>query len=100
MNPTFSEHWNDANENPGGGITSSRGLTISWQNGTLDKEPNGAFVEDVIGAAIDRLKYYQQSKFTCEANAHAIIFLESALESLHSRTKDRENRGVEGTHQL
>ena len=49
----MNEHWVDENGNPAGGITQGVGFTISWQNGPLGtgeerKEPNGAFVENVI----------------------------------------------------
>ncbi len=98
-----SEHWNDENGNPAGGSTFGNGFAISWQNGPLGrgndrKAPNGAFVEDIIKAAVDRLEYYQQSRFACLYNADAISYLNAALERLHDRTRDREKRDVEGTH--
>ena len=97
------EHWNDHAGNPAGGTSSGRGFTIGWQHGPLGRgaerrEPNGAFVEDIIAAAIGRLEYYQRSRFNCEPNAEAIRHLKAALEALESRTKDREARAVEGTH--
>jgi len=99
----FSEQWSDANGNPAGGVTCGKGFTISWQNGPLGrgegrKEPNGAFVETIIATAKDRLEFYQKSRFSCEANARAILHLEAALVILNERTKDRESRDVEGTH--
>jgi hypothetical protein len=99
----FSEHWNDEDGNPSGGVSSGRGFAISWQNGPLGrgnerKEPNGAFVEDVIDAARDRIEYYQASRFNSEYNAQAIKHLEEALRWLNKRTEDREKRDVEGTH--
>jgi len=98
-----SEHWNDANGNPEGGTTFGNGLAIGWQHGPLGRgpdrrEPNGAFVEDVIEAAADRIRYYQGSRFACERNAKALEHLEAALTELDARTKDREARDVEGTH--
>lgn len=98
-----SEHWSDANNNPAGGSTFGRGFSISWQNGPLGtgkdrREPNGAFVEDVIAACADRIEYYQRSKFACERNAEALYHLACALDSLRARTVDRQNRDVEGTH--
>jgi hypothetical protein len=115
-----SEHWNDANGNPEGGTTFGNGFAIGWQHGPLGRhdplcgtdavrgngcherctrrEPNGAFVEDVIEAAADRLRYYQNGKFACERNANALEHLEKALAELDARTKDRETREVEGTH--
>lgn len=105
--PIHSEHWTDAVGRPAGGITSGTGLHITWQNGPLrangedtPAEPNGAFVEGVIQAALDRLEFYQASEFACVENAEAIFFLKEALDSCSARTAAREARGVEGTHSL
>lgn len=101
--PIKETHWNDAGGNPSGGCTQGTGFTISWQNGPLGrgqdrKEPNGAFVESVIAAAVGRLNYYQASKFECAENAAALDHLNAALKILNDRTADRERRAVEGTH--
>ena len=98
-----AHNFRDADENPAGGITSGCGFTIAWQNGPLGRgegrdEPNGAFVEDVIAAAVDRLRFYQLSKFKCRENEDAIDYLCRALERLDTRTANRESRGGEGTH--
>lgn len=99
-------HQVDEDENPTGGHTSGRGISIDWQDGQLrnseggDVAPNGAFVEGVIAAAIDRLEFFQVSKFRCRENALAITKLEEALHWLGHRTAAREARGVEGTHDL
>ena len=100
-----SYHFSDANGNPSGGQTFGRGFAISWQNGPLAvdgvrKEPNGAFVEQVIEAAVDRINFYQRSKFASPYNEAALKHLMAALEMLKTRTLDREARGVEGTHTL
>lgn len=93
----------DADGNPLGGDFKGIGIDIEWQRGPLGrgperKEPNGAFVETVIAAAKQRIEYYQKTKFTCRENALAITKLEEALMWLDKRTRDREDRGVEGTH--
>ena len=62
------------------------------------REPNGAFVEDIIAAAIGRIDFYQHSEFRCHENAMALVSLEAAAAWLDHRTKSREARGVEGTH--
>lgn len=90
---------------PAGGCTHGRGFTMAWQDGPLGSgadraEPNGAFVEDVITAAIGRLEFYQASPFACDENASALRHLRSALEDLRDRTAQRQARGVEGTHDL
>ena len=99
-----SEHWSD-NGVPAGGVTYGRGFAISWQNGPLGalgtserKQPNGAFVEDIIEAALDRLEYYQSSRFNCDENQFAIEHLRAAIAALEERTARRVQRGVEGTH--
>lgn len=99
----FTENWTDQDGRPAGGVASSRGLAISWQNGPLGRgesrrEPNGAFVETVIQAVIARIGFYQSSQFACDANGAALDYLRSALLALQSRTFDREARKVEGTH--
>lgn len=101
--PIKQEHWNDANGNPAGGSTFGPGFAISWQNGPLGrdgerKEPNGAFVENIINAAIGRLEFYQASPFRCDENARALTYLKSALQECNARTQKRESRKVEGTH--
>jgi hypothetical protein len=98
-----SNHFNDVNGNPAGGTTFGPGLCIGWQHGPLGRgddrlAPNGCFVETVINAAIDRLMYYQQTRFESGYNADAIVHLERALSRLQDRTADREKRDVEGTH--
>jgi hypothetical protein len=101
----FSEHWIDSAENPAGGVSTGLGFTISWQMGPLGRGderrvPNGAFVEKIIFAAIDRIQFYQKSKFKCDENAAAINHLHDALMALEMRTASREAREVEGTDEL
>lgn len=121
--PITSQHFYDENGNPAGGHTSFTGCEIEWQNGPLANPdgtrnaPSGAFVEGVVAAAIDRMRYYQgegkyalqgtdtvpgvtPGKFRCRQNALAITHLEEALHWLQDRTAEREGRGVEGTHQV
>lgn len=62
------------------------------------REPNGAFVETVIAAAIQRIEHYQGSQFRCRENAIAITKLEEAMLWLNARTQRRTEQGVEGTH--
>lgn len=94
-----------ANGNPTGGTSKSKGVHIEWQDGPLGTlegerlEPNGAFVETVIQIAVDRLEFYNSSKFRCRENSLAITKLEEALHWLNARTKRRVVAGIEGTHQ-
>jgi len=101
--PYFKENWLDQNNNPTGGVAYGTGFTISWQNGPLGrdenrKEPNGAFVENILDAVIQRIEFYQANKFSCAENEIALIYLRLAAKQLDNRTKDRELRRVEGTH--
>ena len=101
-------HKTDEHGNPTGGVTEGCGLRVSWQDGPLGRDgdriaPNGAFVEGVIAAAIGRIQFYQTAsnrKFACRENAVALTHLETALLWLGKRTADREDRGVEGTHDV
>lgn len=91
----------DEADRPAGGTTHGYGFSISWQDGpTAGIGRNGAFVEEVIEAAIGRLDFYQSTQFHCIENAVAVGHLISALEVLNERTRGRQARGVEGTHLL
>jgi len=95
----------DVDGNPAGGLVSGMGLAIQWQKGALGvfrsrQEPNGAFVETVLEAVRQRLDFYQTAangKFACRENAMALTKIDEALLWLGRRTKDRRERGVEGT---
>jgi hypothetical protein len=92
-----------ADDNPAGGTVRGVGLSIDWQNGPLGRgderiDPNGAFVETVIAAALQRIQFYNEGKFRCRENSLAITHLEEALHWLNHRTQEREKRDVEGTH--
>lgn len=90
---------------PMGGRFEATGIMIYWQNGPPGRgeeriEPNGAFVETVICAAIERLQAYQATKFSCAENETALNHLEKALKALEDRTANREKRNVEGTYEV
>lgn len=102
-----AENYADEQGNPAGGYAFAIGLDIVWQNGPRRKDgqaemdaPNGAFVEDVIAAAIQRIEFFQGSQFRCRENALAITKLEEALMWLEKRRQDRRTRGVEGMNAL
>ena len=102
----FNQHFCDEHGNPEGGVSSARGITISWQRGPLGRigseerqEPNGAFAEDVLVAAMSRLEFYQSGRFACDENNRAIIHLQCALDALNERTKRRVDAQTEGTHE-
>lgn len=103
MQKIDQQHRKSDGGDPAGGTTKGLGIDIRWQDGPLGrgdlrKEPNGAFVEGVIAAALGRIQFYQAGRFACRENALAITKLEEALLWLGARTQLREARGVEGTH--
>jgi len=90
---------------PTGGSVKGIGIAISWQEGAIGRdaakvEQTGATVEDVLAACLERLKYYQNTKFSCPENVLAISDIEGAIKWLQRRTEDREKRLVEGTHNI
>jgi hypothetical protein len=99
-------HATDSNGYPAGGQSTGRGFVIHWQDGPLAvngerREPNGAFVEDIIAAAIGRIEFYERTaggRFSCQENIDALAGLRRAADRLDDRTRAREARGVEGTH--
>jgi len=99
-----AENHLDAEGRPAGGFVTAIGLDIRWQDGPLGvdgpnrQEPNGAFVETVIAAALQRIEHYNQTQFRCRENSLAATKLEEALHWLNARTSRRVKAGVEGTH--
>ena len=76
-------------------------MRFSFQNGPIKEAGvNGVMNEDLLAIVIDRLKGFQAGKYACKENAAALEDVEDALEVLKDRTKERESRGVEGTHKI
>ncbi len=72
---------------------------IQFQNGpVLEKAVNGCQNEDLLAIILDRLQHFQSGKFKCRENEWALGKIEEALHWLEARTKDRVERGVEGTN--
>jgi hypothetical protein len=112
----------DENENPTGGEVSLHvtkngdeefpALIINWQDGPRGTDatnpdgspvladPNGAFVEDVLWAALQRLEFFNNSKYRDRANSMAITHIEQALQALKDRQLERSYRNVEGKHEV
>ena len=85
---------------PAGGHALGRGLSVQFQPGPV-KEVGavvGAFVEDLLVVAINRLEWYQSGRFACAENGRAIEMMNGALDLLNERTAERRKRGVEGQH--
>ena len=97
----------DLNENPTGGTVKGTGLDIKWQDGPRAQEgtdellpPNGAFIEDVLWAAVQRLEFFNESKYRTPENTIAIRKISEALHILKERQLERSYRGVEGAHKV
>lgn len=100
-----AENFLDDNGNPAGGYAKGVGIDIKFQDGPLGRdgdrqEPNGAFVETLAAIILQRIEHYQGGKFKCRENALAITKFEEGLMWLNKRTQGREERKVEGTHQV
>jgi hypothetical protein len=87
----------DQDGNPKGGSANGPGFGINWQNGV--GEPYGATIEDVIEALMQRLRFFQATRFACAENEGTLHHLERALTSQQARQANRRERGVEGTYQ-
>ena len=75
--------------------------TLAFQNGPIAEcGVNGITQEVLMAIIIDRLRSFQDGDYRCRENALALTKLEEAQMWLHSRTKERMVRGVEGTHKV
>ena len=73
--------------------------TLSFQDGPVNATGlNGLTHEVLLAILIDRLRGFQSGPYHCRENANALTHIEEALHVLNMRTKEREARGVEGTH--
>lgn len=109
-NEVVARNYTDDAGNPAGGYAHGPGMTIAWQDGPRGKATwqatptetlapaNGAFVEDALVAARQRLEFFQQSPYAHDANAEAIRHIDYAIEALHNRAKERASRGVLGAN--
>lgn len=74
------------------------GMNIKFQSGPIKEHgENGVQIEDVLGVAIDRLRFVN-GLMACRENAVALTHLETALLWLNKRTAERKKQGVEGRH--
>lgn len=75
-------------------------LAFTLQQGPIKEVGvNGCQVDTVIEAAKHILEEFQ-AKFPCHENGAAISHLDSALDWLEARKKDRESRSVVGTSNI
>lgn len=80
-------------------LPDGRATRISFQNGPINEAGvNGLTQEVLLAIVVDRLRAFQSGPFACRENALALTKIEEAQHWLHSRTRARMSRGVEGTH--
>lgn len=75
--------------------------TILFQNGPIAEDGNGVngvTNEALLAVVLDRLNGFQTGEYRCRENALAITKIEEAMHWMLHRTREREMRGVEGTH--
>lgn len=73
--------------------------TILFQNGPIPQYGVNGLTHEVLLAIVkDRLEAFQRGPFVCGENADALDHICAAIEILHSRTRARMDRGVEGTN--
>lgn len=76
-------------------------VALHFQNGPIaEVGVNGITHEALLAVLIDRLQGFQSGPYACRENAIALTKLEEALMWLNQRTRNRQARGVEGTHQV
>lgn len=109
-----SEFSVDADGHPTGGFTvmavtakdtegaqGYQAIHIQWQDGMVNPTDgqNGAFVEDVLETARQRLQFFNSTEFRCRENSLAITKIEEALQWLDWRTRQRVAEEVENTYE-
>ena len=73
--------------------------SITFQNGPIaEVGVNGISNEALLAIVEDRLKGFQSGDYACRENALALTKLQETMMWLHSRTRERVARNVEGTH--
>lgn len=74
-------------------------VPICFQNGPIaEVGVNGITHEVLLAILIDRLEAFQDGPYACHENELALTKIKEAKEWLFSRTRERMQRGVEGTH--
>lgn len=81
------------------GGTTGFNIDLQFQNGPIaEAGVNGITQEALLAIVADRLRSFQGGQYACRENAIALTKIEEAMHWLHSRTRARMARGVEGTH--
>lgn len=103
-NEVIARNFLNSSGNPAGGFVQGVGMFINWQDRPLGKDENtgrlapanGAFIEDALVAARQRLAFFHSGKYAHDANAEAIRHIDCAIEVLERRASERRERGVLG----
>lgn len=75
-------------------------LRLHFHSGPmLGRHTNGITNEVLLAVLIDRLRAFQDGQFRTREGALALTKAEECLHWLAQRTRLRDERGVEGTHQ-
>lgn len=94
----IAEYGCDSTYLEGDQLIAQRHVEISFQNGPIQEHGvNGVSGEALLAIVIDRLRCFQAGPYASNDNALALNHVESALQWLQKRTRDRLERGVEGT---
>lgn len=94
----FDTEKNPSATPPDGFKASFERLVILFQNGpVLENGANGISQEALLAIVRDRLESFQAGPYACDENKFALDHVVMAMALLHSRTKARLARGVEGT---
>jgi hypothetical protein len=79
-------------------LNASLAFHIHFQNGPIaEAGVNGISQEALLAVVEDRLKCFQAGPYACRENALALTYVQEAIAQLHHRTRERMQRGVEGT---
>ncbi len=96
----FDTEKNPSSTPPDGFKSSFSRLIVLFQNGPINEAGvNGVTQEALLAIIIDRLQCFQAGPYKSSYNEIALDHCKAALEQLLARTRERMNRGVEGTHQ-
>lgn len=72
---------------------------IKFQNGPINEAGVNGISNEALRAIVeDRLIGFQSGQFACRENAVALTKIQEAMMWLSKRTRDRIQRGVEGTN--
>lgn len=73
---------------------------VSFQDGPIKESGvNGVTHESLLAIVEHRLQGFQAGEYACRENAIALTKIQEAMMWLQKRTRDRQLRGVEGTHE-